>query len=423
MSKRIALIYPSFPVPYLYESALRNGVEFVAITAPGQEITQRYECIVGYETLPLFDDPEGSLNQLEALHARWKFDGIISVREHFVAWVARAARQLGLVGLAPEMGRTVRDKATMRKLFRARGLVTPKFLELDGLAQIDRCREMTFPFVVKPSSGFASDGVQLVADWAELRSAITQIEQLNAEIFRTLSTHEGESFCRVLVEEYIPGREYCVELFGLDGDVRALNCGFKGHPTGPGFEETVYLSPPPLPAEKIAELQATAIEGMVALGLTDGPGHCEMRLNAKDEPVILEIGARIGGSGCAHFNVEGSTGIDFANLWFSYLIGRPHAEYWPPRVTQPSRSGRAASMWIVPLGGHGVLTGIDGLEAVQQHPDCERILMFAELGRRYRPFPKFDGFLAMVFAEHESTPAGEAFFEFCEKTIRVNWQS
>src|SRR5207253_7905918 len=118
----------------------------------------------------------------------------------------------------------------------------------------------------------------------------------------------------VLVEEFIEGAEYCVELFALNGDVRALNCGYKGNPAGPYFEESVYLSPPPLPKEKIAEIQAAAIQGMLALGLVNGPGHCELRLNKKGEPVILEIGARIGGSGCAHFNVEGSTDIDFANL-------------------------------------------------------------------------------------------------------------
>ena len=39
-----------------------------------------------------------------------------------------------------------------------------------------------------------------------------------------------------------------------------------------------------------------------ALGLRNGPGHCELRLDRHGRPVILEIGARIGGSGCAHFN-------------------------------------------------------------------------------------------------------------------------
>ena len=48
--------------------------------------------------------------------------------------------------------------------------------------------------------------------------------------------------------------------------------------------------------------------------------------------------------------------------------------------------------------GFGVLTEIEGLEQVRSHPDCERVLMFAKLGKRYRPYPDFDGFLAIVFA-------------------------
>ena len=420
MKKRIAVIQPSLPVPYIYESALRNNVEFVVIMPPGEELVRHYDCFLAYEVLPLFDEPDRSLDLLEQLHARWKFDGIMCNKEQFVVWTALAAKRLGLKGIEPEAARSARDKATMRRLFRSRGLLTPKFIELSGMAEIERCREMKFPFVVKPTSGVNSDGVQLVANWTELCDAIKHVEHLNADVYRRVSFHGGENFSRVLVEEYLPGHEYCVELFSLDGDVRALSCGYKGHPTGPHFEETVYLAPPPLPKEKIAEIQATAVEGMLALGLVNGPGHCELRLNEDGKPVILEIGARIGGSGCAHFNVQGSTGIDFANLQFSYLVGEAPEKFWPPRAVQTSR---AASMWIVPMGGHGTLKGIDGLEEVKQHPDCERILMFAKFGKVYRPYPKFDGFLAMVFAEHESTQAGEAFFEFCEKTIKVNWEN
>ena len=51
-------------------------------------------------------------------------------------------------------------------------------------------------------------------------------------------------------------------------------------------------------------IQTTAIRGMKALGLVNGPGHCELPLSADGTPYILEIAARIGGSGCAHFNVE-----------------------------------------------------------------------------------------------------------------------
>jgi ATP-grasp domain-containing protein/L-aminoacid ligase-like protein len=419
MTRRIAFVHPSFYVPYVYESALRNEVELVVILPPGEEILHRYEAVLAYETLPLYDDPATAHAELVRLHARWKFDGVMTIRDACMVWTAQAAKKLGLYGIEPEAARAARDKATMRQRFREAGLVTPEFVAISGLAELDRCSHMTFPFIVKPSSGHNSDGVELVHSVEQLRHAVRHVEQLNSDLYHKVSWHDGENFSKVLIEEFIDGPEYVVELFGRDGDVYALNCGYKGQPPGPYFEESVYLCPPRLPAEKILEIQTTAVRGMKALGLRDGPGHCELRLNAKGEPVILEIGARIGGSGCAHLNVEASTGIDFSNLLFCWVTGHMPASIWPP---VPDRSGKAASSWILPLGGSGVLQAIDGLDEVRAHPDCERILMFAKLGKRYRPYPDFDGFLAVILGHHADTASGERFFQFLESTIHVRWQ-
>lgn len=420
MTKRIAFVHPSFHVPYIYESALRNDVEFVVILPPGEEIVKHYDAVIGYETLPIYEEPGVARELLEGLHSRWKFDGIMTIKDACTVWTAQAAKKLGLNGIEPEAAKAARDKATMRRLFRENGLVTPPFVAITGAAEIDRCSDMSFPCVVKPSSGWNSDGVELVWNQEELVRAVSHVERLNEDRYRKSSWHAEENFSGVVVEGFIEGHEYVVELFAFNGEVRALNCGYKGNPQGPYFEESVYLSPPLLPQEKIAEIQSTAIRGMQALGLTNGPGHCELRLNGQGQPVILEIGARIGGSGCAHFNVEGSTGIDFSNLWFSFLTGDMQAHSWPP---QSDQLGRAASSWILPLGGSGVLTEIEGLEDVRRHPDCERVLMFAKFGKHYRPYPDFDGFLAIVFGQHENTQKGHAFFDFLESTIKVKWQN
>lgn len=418
MTQRIAFIHPSFHIPYIYESASRNGVEFVVVLPPGEVIHHEYPCVIGYETLPLYTAPETALHRLEALHAKWRFDGIMTIKESCMVWTAEAAGRLGLPGIDPGAAKAARDKGTMRRLFRERGLVTPEFLVLSGADEIERCRALAFPYVVKPGSGYNSDAVQRVSSWDELVAAVRVVEEVNADTYREVSWHEGQNFSSIVVEEFVEGPEYVVELFALDGDVRALNCGYKGQPPGPCFEETVYLSPPALAREKIREIQAVAVEGMLALGLRNGPGHCELRLDRQGRPVILEIGARIGGSGCAHFNVEASTDVDFSNLWFRYLTGAPPGDYWPPR---PTDTGKAASSWILPLGGSGVLRSIDGVEAVRAHPDCERVLLLATIGKTYRPYPHFDGFLAIVFGRHRSTQAGEAFFTFLESALKVNW--
>lgn len=418
MTKTIALVHPSFVPPFLFEAAAKNDVALVAILPPGTEITTRYPAVIAYEYLPLYDDPEAALAAMPALHERWKFDGIISPKEYSIIFAAQAAKKLGLRGLAPEITKNARSKAVMRELFRESGLVTPQFMTIAGAHEVELCRAMPFPCVVKPSSGANSDGVQRVENWDELVRACTQIDDLNKSMYDGFSQLDGKRFSGIIVEQYIEGREFAVELFAHEGEVHALNCGYKGHPTGPYFEETVYLSPPMLPEEKIREIQAVAVAGMRALKLDNGPGHCELRLDGQGRPVIIEIAARMGGAGCAQVNVEQANGIDYAGLWFASATGGMTPALWPPR---PDGSGRAGTSWIVPMNGSGVLKSVEGLDKVRAHPDCYRVLLCGEIGKTYRPLPYFDGFPALIFGAHDSPAAGQAFFDFLEQNVTVVW--
>jgi biotin carboxylase len=418
MTRRIALVHPVFSIPFIFEQAEKNGIEFVVILPPGEQPPPAHPTIAGCEFLSIYDDPAGAMRDLEPMAKKWRFDAIMATKEARMVWTARAAKTLGLRGIEPAAARAARDKAEMRRLFRRHGLTTPEFVRINGVDELARCAEVPFPCIVKPRSGFNSDGVELVSDREALRAAILHIQKLNERVYRKASWDTEDNYAGIVVEEFLPGAEYVVELFALDGDVRPLNCGYKGQPAGPYFEESVYLSPPPLDPAAVKAIQDVAVGGMRALGLTNGPGHCELRLNARGEPVILEIGARIGGSGCAHFNVEGSTGVDFFNLWFSYLLGAAADTFWPPR---PWRKQQAASSWILPLGGSGVFRSIEGLDAARSHPECDRILVLGEVGKRYRPYPDFDGFPAIVFGKHPSARAGMEFFDFLQQTLRVAW--
>ncbi|CNK77700.1 ATP-grasp domain-containing protein [Yersinia alsatica] len=418
MPLRIALIHPTLGVPFIFDIASRNGIELIVISPDDTAEAEAFPAVIGCEFLPIYDAPEQALTSLEALHKKWNFDGIMSVKEPSVVWTAAAANRLGLPGISPDAAMAARDKSMMRRLFEEAGLTVPRNITLEHSNELEHCRSLTFPCIVKPSSGLNSAGVQLVQDFAQLCKAFTYVEQLNQDVYRHLSWHQSGNFAKVLIEEFINGPEFVVELFAVDGEVHALNCGYKGIPQGPYFEESVYLCPPDVEPTLITNIQHTAIAGMKALGLTNGPGHCELRLNHEGTPIILEIGARLGGAGCAHFNVEASNRIDFIGLYFHWLTNTLTPENWPPDTTGLSK---AASSWIMPLGGSGVLLSIKGLDAVNKHPDTRYILDFSHPGKHYRPYPDFDGFLIIVFGQHNSPQMGEEYFKFLESTLKTHW--
>ena len=101
----------------------------------------------------------------------------------------------------------------------------------------------------------------------------------------------------LVVEQYLPGKEFVAECFVDCDGVHVMAVGDKGHPQGPWFEETIYRLREDLDSVQVMALREAACAGVKALGITMGAAHVEMRLDAEGLPYVIEIGARIGGSG------------------------------------------------------------------------------------------------------------------------------
>ena len=91
------------------------------------------------------------------------------------------------------------------------------------------------------------------------------------------SAHE-----HVLVEGFIPGREFAIEGVLTDGALQVLAIFDKPDPLdGPFFEETIYVTP----SRASVETQEAIVErgrcGDPDLGLRHGPVHAECRVNAE----------------------------------------------------------------------------------------------------------------------------------------------
>lgn len=418
MKPRIGLVCQRVNhVPFVFEAAARRGLELIAVHTPDESAPLHMPGVVEALSLPVFDEPQCAIDGLKRWARSHRLDGLVTQREEAIPWTALATQALGLPGLSPEAAYGARDKARMRELLRAAGCNVPRFVKLAAAAQLAHCSSLRFPVVVKPTSGLGSTGVTLARNEAELRDAVAKVNAINEETLARYARWADGHFAAVVVEEFIDGPEYVAECFSRDGQPHVLAVGYKGNPRGPYFEETVYLSPPDLPAQVMTAIADEARRGMRALGLADGPGHCEMRLGADGKPYILELGARIGGSGISHFIVESSTGIDFAGLQYDFALDRPAT----PLPDAPHAQA-AASNWIIPLGGSGTLVDIEGLDEVARHPDFRRLLRFAALGARMRPYPHFDGFLGFILGMHRDAAAGQAFFDFLQRTVRVVWR-
>src|SRR5207245_3625408 len=98
-----------------------------------------------------------------------------------------------------------------------------------------------FPCVLKPLRLSASRGVIRADTPAAFVTAFERLRRILAEPDVAAC---GEPARRMLVEEFVPGREYALEGLLVGGNLRVLALFDKPDPLdGPYFEETIYVTP------------------------------------------------------------------------------------------------------------------------------------------------------------------------------------
>ena len=158
--------------------------------------------------------------------------------------------------------------------------------------------------VVKPLALAGSRGVMRADDAASFVAAVERLGRLLSD--PAVAADCGGTADRYLVEGYLPGEEVALEGLlvprpGGDGGVLQVLALFdKPDPLeGPFFEETIYVTPSALPATRQEEIRRTCRSGRArAIGLSRGPVHVELRVNAQGA-FPIDIAARTIGGHCA----------------------------------------------------------------------------------------------------------------------------
>ncbi|WP_394890009.1 ATP-grasp domain-containing protein [Mesorhizobium sp. AaZ16] len=170
------------------------------------------------------------------------------------------------------------DKVIAKRLIRDAGVPTPNFRVMRR--GTESTGDLRFPVVVKPRHGFASFGLQLINEPAQLRQAVEVIVMQYAQ--------------DALVEEYIEGREITVALLG-NGELEVLP--FVEHDFGD--RETRLLTreavaaPPKICPARIASKLTTLLRDISAA--TFRACQCrdyarvDLRIDRSGQPFVLEI--------------------------------------------------------------------------------------------------------------------------------------
>ncbi|MGH8676402.1 MAG: ATP-grasp domain-containing protein [Burkholderiales bacterium] len=328
-----------------------------------------------------FDRPEEAVETALREIGR-KPDAVLAVDDSGVELAALLAERLGLPGNPAGAVRRTRDKLAFRRLLVEQGFLCPKFRHLPSSRDPRQFGDQRFPCVVKARRLSASRGVIRANDPEQLLHAVNWVRAIQASADR-----DAEDL-GILIEDFIPGREYALEGALQSGELVTLALFDKPDPLdGPYFEETIYVTPSRLAAavqERIHDVVARACR---LSGLITGPVHAEVRVN--DEGIwILEIAARSIGGLCARVLAH-SLGTSLEEWILRQALGEPLGAV---------REGGASGVMMIPIPRRGIYHGLGGLDAAQSVPGITGITITAQIGQVIAPPPDGASYLGFIFA-------------------------
>jgi biotin carboxylase len=339
-----------------------------------------------------FHDREGAVATLVDYARKHGVHAVLPVDDGGTLLAAQAAAALGLLHNDPAAAAAARDKYRMRQLFAERGIPGPTFRRFTTAGDPqDVAAAVGYPAVVKPLQRSGSQGVIRADTPAELVAALARL--------RTILETDGQPGPHpFLVEDYLPGVEVALEGLVDEGHLHVLALFDKPDPLeGPFFEETIYVTPSRLPAEKQAAIARATVSAAAALGLRRGPVHAELRVNDAG-PWLLEIAGRSIGGLCGR-TLRFGVGISLEELILRQAVGLPFS-------TQ--REGGARGVMMIPIPAAGLLRGYAGVAEASAVPGIDSVEITAPLNNLLTPLPEGDSYLGFIFARGADPASVEA---------------
>ena len=325
-------------------------------------------------------DADAAAAAIEALDARHPLDAVVAVDDQGVVVAARAGERLGFPHNPPAAVALTRDKAAMRDALAAAEVSQPRYARL---ADLDDLPDVGWPRVVKPTNGSGSRGVLRADDDAAARAAAHRVAAIVED-------------APLLVEQYVPGVEVAVEGLLDAGRLVVLAVFDKPDPLeGPTFEETIYVTPSRLPADRLAAVERVAGDATRALGLTEGPVHAELRVDDRGRAWLVEVAARSIGGLCAR-TLRLGAGISLEEVILRHALDLP--------LDDLTREAQASGVMMLPIPRAGVLRGVHGQDAARRVPGVVGLEVTIPSGRAVQTLPEGDRYLGFLFARG-ATPA------------------
>jgi biotin carboxylase len=388
-TKTVAFVEPSFYGVSFARVAFEQGHRVISIvSSPENPHKYGYEGI--YHDLIVADiRDEESLYQaiIDSAYAD-QLDALIPATDYASHLTAKVAERLGLKGVPYEAALRSRNKDLAREAYAEHGVPSAKFKKVRTYEEAAAAaEEIGYPVVLKPTNCASSQNVYFINNIAELQKAMDIIVAFKVTYMDFKVREE------YLVEEFLDGPEFSVELFVKDGEAIFSTVTEKITSPLPYFVETLHTLPTSVFAERGDEIVRTAADALKAIGIANGPSHVEVKLTSTG-PRIIEVNGRPGGDNISSDLLLQAFGIDIFEATVNYYLDNP--------IDIQKKYNRAAAIAYVTADRDGIFEGIEGLEALHQHANVVRSHLSVSAGDAVTVAKSSDDRLGYLITVHDT---------------------
>ena len=254
---------------------------------------------------------------------------------------------LRLSGISKLMAWRATNKHLMREAFEKYGAPSPQsYCTIDANeAWHFFCDKFDTNAILKPSRNSGSRGI------AKIERGISREKFL--ELYERAFNESRDK--QVLIEQFIEGPEFSVEIIVWNNEVNVLTVTDKKTTGAPYFVELGHNQPSVFPQDIVEKVKAAAVAGVEALELTNCACHAEIKVE-NDKAYIMEIGARLGGDFISTELTHLSTGVDMVAAAVNVALGIV------PDLEPKEKKRGACIRYFCPQPG--LLVAINGLECL-----------------------------------------------------------
>ena len=248
-----------------------------------------------------------SEEEMVAIAKQEQIDGVIHPGSEVSMHVmGRIHDELNLSGVSRKQAVVATNKHLMREAFKKGDAPSPiSILAKSAEDAWEQFMAMPGDAILKPSRNSGSRGIAKVSKGS---NGVSEVSKEDFYKLYDIALEESRDNS-VLIEQFIEGPEFSVEIIVWEGKVNVLTVTDKKTTEAPHFVELGHNQPSCFPEETVALIKDAAVRGVKALGVDKCACHAEVKVQ-DGKAYLMEIGARMGGDLISTVLSRLSTGID-----------------------------------------------------------------------------------------------------------------